>query len=306
MPQRDKLIRENYPEFKHKDYKLAFLDIFKETSNDDNDEVNKKIWGILTESQKNDIKESFNWDVQHTASEIKKNIIEIIKLRDSLNSKKNLYITSIEDLIKKQSKNNFTWFEFFIWDAIERELLSQNNNELSFEKPWHHIDQFYSTDLICSFVDYKWEKKNLWVDLTFARQKHIVKKKTNKIHHVNKQLKKWVNDYSNIRTPDKTSLLKINPQAMKSPHECYMKAIEQFYSAKDYKWWPSKYLEKKVQNRLKNFSIVIISIFEKIKKNDFKNYELEWNKILIYKNENKVTFIVSRENKLLFEYNLPI
>jgi hypothetical protein len=300
----EKLLKQNYPEFEKKDYKSAFLDIFKETSNWDNDEINTKVWWILTTEQKNEIEESFNQKTKYTRKSVKNDILDIIKLRDSLNWKKNLYITQIDTLIKKQCKNPSLWFEFFILDYLKREL--EFSNDISFEKPWYHIDQNYSTDLVCNINDSNWSTKNIWIDLTFARQEHIVDKKYNKINTVNEKLSEWLNSYSKKRAPFKTSLLVINPQAMKRPHNCYTDALNKFYNSDNKAWWPSKFLDKKLNNRMKNFSKILISIFEKLNNNNLENYEIEWNNIEIKKEANKIRFIASRDNKLLFKYDLPI
>lgn len=66
------------------------------------------------------------------------------------------------------------------------------------------------------------------------------------------------------------------------------------------------YLEKKLQNRMRKLAKVIISIFEKIKSNDFSNYQLWENSINIIKNWNFITFKVEKNWYEIISYELKL
>lgn len=300
----DKMTWENYPDFQKKWYKLQLLDTFTEVPDNQYDKTNTKVWWVITTTQKNTIAKTFNRKVIHTTNEVKNDILTIIRLRDSLNWKRKLYKTSLEELFKKQSKNISLWFEYFLWDSIERGLIKEKNTELFFEKPWYHIDQNYSTDLTCTYENKKWENEVIWIDLTFTSDEEILKKKKKKIDEVNNKLKNWLKDYSSKRTPNKTSILIVNKSAIRIWNNCFIKALDKFYKSDKQKDWPNIYLEKWIQNRLNNFSEVLISIFDKIKNEDFNSYNLWDNNIQIEKDWDKITFNVLKDNKEIFKYIL--
>lgn len=306
MKPRDKMTWENYPEFQKKWYKLQLLDTFTEVPNNQYDKTNTKVWWVLTTTQKNTIGKTFNRKVKHTTNIVKNDILKIIRLRDSLNCKRKLYKTKVEELLKTQSKKVSLWFEYFLWDSIERELIKEKNDDLIFEKPWYHIDQNYSTDLICTYQNNKWEKEVIWIDLTFSSDDNILNKKKNKIKKVNHDLKKWLTDYSWKRTPDKTSILIINNQTLNIWNGSLINALDHFYELNNKKWWPWKYLYEWENDRINNFSEILISIFNKIKNGEFQSYNLWENNIEIKQEWNNMIFKVSKDNKNIFEYILEI
>lgn len=301
----NKLIKENYPEFEEEEYKLAFLNLFKTTNSSEEDKTNTKIWWIINNEQRDDIADSFSWKVKHTKQKTKKDILTILKLRDSLNWKKNLYFDHIEGLIKRQSQDLWLWLEFFLWDAIER---NNKNPNLSFEKPWQHLDQLYCSDLILTYLSENWGKTNIWIDFTTTTDKIVRWKKLWKMKKVNKELKKnWIKDYSVKRTPQSTWIIFIDRKQLLIKSNELSKALNLFYDAKNLSGWPLIYLKSWKKDSINNLAKIIISVFEKISKNDFSNYKVKNNNAWEYhisfqRNLNRLVVRAWIERNLLFEF----
>lgn len=297
----NKLIKKNYPEFSWNNYRNAFLNLFNNTNNSDTDDINMKIWWILTNEQKTEIRKSLTGRITHTSNKVKQNIISIIQLRDSLNWKRNLYKTSIEELIKKQSWNVWIWLEFFLWDALER---NNKVERISFGKPWYHLDQHYCSDLFATFVDSEWKKRNIWIDLSIAEKENIKKEKTDKAKRVNTSLDNWIKDYSSKRSPTQIWTLFINRKIIRAWNNCFSKALNKFYNEEEKKGWPSKYLEKGIQKRINKISKLLVWLFERLMENNYNNYN-DWEyKISITNNWIETIIKAEKEGVFVFEFLL--